>query len=175
LHPDKKQAHILQQINRDPKQSMAGRFLQQMREQLLGLKEDERITRRVSLGERAISGKKLIGYRMSGPSGQFDIWGDQNTGWSHSIISNKEVARVRSLLATGFAFPLQLPAKTEAAYAGKGVHREEAEKPIFWYKPADVDKVRVVYADLSVVDAAQSPAVEGAQNFARGQAAPNGE
>lgn len=265
LHTKEKQARVLQKINRSPEEALEGGFLQQIRGWLAGMKEDGRITQRVSLGERDLADKTLVGYRISGPDGQMDIWGDKTTGLPHSVISNlsafpnmeltmtdfqfdieledslfsltppagyavtrdtmdmslrsekgfiaalrqaaeindgvypdtinamigiqlskkyesrlsnvperereKEVNRVRKLLAAGFAFPLQLAAETKASYSGKNVRRSEGKKPIFWYKPAGAEKFRIVLADLSVIDTAEPPQVDNAQQFAHGPAA----
>ena len=79
----------------------------------------------------------------------------------------KEVSRVRNLMAAGLTFPLQLAAEADAKYAGKGIHQDEAEKPIFWYKPEDAGKYRVVLANLSVVEAVEPPQIEDVQTFAK--------
>ena len=79
----------------------------------------------------------------------------------------KEVNRVRSLLAAGLSFPLQLAAEADARYAGKGVHQDDGEKAIFWYKPEDNDKYRVVLANLSIVEAVEPPQIEDVQTFAK--------
>ena len=49
--------------------------------------------------------------------------------------------------------------KPTAHYAGKGVSLGAADKPIFWYRPKDGKKYRVIYADLSVRDADTPPSV----------------
>jgi hypothetical protein len=35
-------------------------------------------------------------------------------------------------------------------YAGKGVKLGEADKAIFWYRPQEAEKYRVIYGDLHV-------------------------
>lgn len=35
-------------------------------------------------------------------------------------------------------------------YTGNGVRLGEADKPIFWYRPANASMYRVIYGDLSV-------------------------
>ena len=52
----------------------------------------------------------------------------------------------------GSAFVDSLPPEADAHYAGKGVSLGAADKPIFWYRPKDAKKYRVIYADLSVKD-----------------------
>ncbi|MBN2294136.1 MAG: hypothetical protein JXM70_17045 [Pirellulales bacterium] len=43
-----------------------------------------------------------------------------------------------------------LPPQADAHYAGKGVSFGTADTPIFWYRPKNAKKFRVIYADLSV-------------------------
>ena len=63
-----------------------------------------------------------------------------------------------------FAFE-QLPREADAHYAGKGVSLGAADKPIFWYRPKDSKKYRVIYADLSVREADTAPNVPDAQSL----------
>jgi outer membrane lipoprotein-sorting protein len=65
-------------------------------------------------------------------------------------------------IGRGFAFALQLSPTSEAHYAGKGVKRDAPDRPIFWYKPEDKDKYRVLYADLTFRESDQAPQVQGA-------------
>ncbi len=53
-------------------------------------------------------------------------------------------------LQPGAAFAACLPVEADAHYAGKGVSLGAADAPIFWYRPKDAKKYRVIYADLSV-------------------------
>ena len=39
-------------------------------------------------------------------------------------------------------------------YAGKGVKLGAADRPIFWYKPAESENYQVIYADLSTKEVA---------------------
>ena len=66
-------------------------------------------------------------------------------------------------LQRGLGFALVLPTDAHAYYAGKGVSLGAADKPIFWYRPKDAKKYRIIYADLSVRDAAAPPSVPNAQ------------
>ena len=66
-------------------------------------------------------------------------------------------------LSRGFTFALRLPPEADAHYAGKGVKLCTADTPIFWYRPKDAKKYRVIYADLSIREADQSPSVPDAQ------------
>ena len=61
-----------------------------------------------------------------------------------------------------FAFE-ELPREADAHYAGKGVKVGAADTPIFWYRPKDAKKYRVIYADLSVREADTAPRVPNAQ------------
>ena len=54
----------------------------------------------------------------------------------------------------GFRFILDLPPEANWHYAGKGVSLGAADKPIFWYRPKDATKCRVIYGDLSVKELA---------------------
>ena len=64
----------------------------------------------------------------------------------------------------GIAFAFDhLPREADAHYAGKGVKVGAAETPIFWYRPKDAKKYRVIYADLSVREADTAPSVPNAQ------------
>ena len=56
-------------------------------------------------------------------------------------------------------FTVLLPKEADAHYAGKGVSLGAADTPIFWYRPKDAKKYRVIYADLSVREADTPPSV----------------
>ena len=56
-----------------------------------------------------------------------------------------------------------LPKEADSHYAGKGVSLGAADTPIFWYRPKDAKKYRVIYADLSVRDADTPPSVPDVQ------------
>jgi hypothetical protein len=62
----------------------------------------------------------------------------------------------------GSTFMASLSPEADAHYAGKGVSLGAADKPIFWYRPRDSKKYRVIYADLSVRDADAPPNVPNA-------------
>jgi outer membrane lipoprotein-sorting protein len=66
------------------------------------------------------------------------------------------------LAMRGFGFVLDLPPEADAHYAGKGVSLGAAGTPIFWYRPKDAKKYRVIYADLSVREADTPPSVPSA-------------
>ena len=76
----------------------------------------------------------------------------------------KEVIHLATTLGRGLGgFPAQLPPRSDAHYAGKGVKRDAPETPIFWYRPAKDTAYRVVYADLSVREANAAPSLSNAQ------------
>ncbi len=75
----------------------------------------------------------------------------------------KEQLELMGKLSRGAVFVAQLPADADAHYAGKGVARDAADTPIFWYRPKDKTAYRVIYADLSVVEADAAPDVKGAE------------
>lgn len=70
-------------------------------------------------------------------------------------------------IGRGFGFALSLPESAEAHYAGKGIKRDEKDKPIFWYKPEGAKQYRVISADLTVKDADSAPQVDGAKRIER--------
>jgi outer membrane lipoprotein-sorting protein len=75
----------------------------------------------------------------------------------------QKVADVQIPLQRGLLFALTLPTDADAHYAGKGVSYGAADRPIFWYRPKDAKKYRVIYADLSVRDADTPPNAPDAQ------------
>jgi hypothetical protein len=83
----------------------------------------------------------------------------------------QELREMLQLLSRGFSFALTLDAESDAAYAGKGVKRDNAAKPIFWYRPAGAEKYRILNADLSVIESATPPQGETAQRFGTPNAA----
>ena len=66
----------------------------------------------------------------------------------------------------GLNFANILPPNADAHYVGKGVSFGAADTPIFWYRPQDSKKYRVIYADLSVRDSDTPP------DATKGQPAP---
>ena len=63
----------------------------------------------------------------------------------------------------GLMFTGLLPPEADTHYAGKGVSLGAAGTPIFWYRPKDGSRYRVIDADLSVRDAETPPSVPDAQ------------
>ena len=75
----------------------------------------------------------------------------------------KEILEIQFKLQPGMMFIASLTPKADAHYAGKGVSLGAADKAIFWYRPTDAKKYRVIYADLSLRDAGTPPNVPQAQ------------
>lgn len=65
-------------------------------------------------------------------------------------------------ISRGFQFALLLPPEADAHYAGKDAKPGDSKRPIFWYRPAESDSYRVIYADLKTKDSATAPQVDGA-------------
>lgn len=85
LQPKEKSAHLLQALNRDPKDIEQSDFLSFLRNAIQLKEIDERITQ-VALGEREVGGKTLVGYRLDGGGARMDLWGEKATGLPHSIV-----------------------------------------------------------------------------------------
>lgn len=75
----------------------------------------------------------------------------------------QEVMRI----GRGFQFVMTLPAESDPHYAGAGAEKGDADRVIFWYKPANSTKYRVIYADFSVQESGVAPEVPGAKKLAR--------
>jgi outer membrane lipoprotein-sorting protein len=75
----------------------------------------------------------------------------------------QKMAEAQKKLQRGLMFAVVLPPDADAHYAGKGVSLGAADTPIFWYRPKDANKYRVIYADLSVREAETPPSVPDAQ------------
>jgi outer membrane lipoprotein-sorting protein len=78
---------------------------------------------------------------------------------------SKEQMQEVMLIGRGFQFALTLPATSDAHYAGAGVKQGEADRAIFWYKPVDSTKYRVIYADFSVKESDTAPQVPNAKKL----------
>jgi outer membrane lipoprotein-sorting protein len=76
----------------------------------------------------------------------------------------KQIVEVTTKLSRGSTFVMSLPADAEAHYAGKGVSKGSPDRPIFWYRPKDTKKYRVVFADLTVRDADVAPKAPDAKS-----------
>lgn len=83
----------------------------------------------------------------------------------------KEIAPI----LRGFDFAMTLPDSADAHYAGKDVKQGTPDRPIFWYKPKNAKKYRVIFADLSVKESDAAPNVDGAKRLIKTDAATNPE
>ena len=83
-----------------------------------------------------------------------------------SELGMQELIKVQVPIQRGLLFVFSLPADADAHYAGKGVSSGAADKPIFWYRPKDATKYRVIFADLSIREADVPPSVPDAQPVA---------
>lgn len=70
-----------------------------------------------------------------------------------------ESAEAQKKLQRGIMFTILLPKEADSHYAGKGVSLGTPDTPIFWYRPKDSTKYRVIHADLSVREAETPPRV----------------
>ena len=84
-------------------------------------------------------------------------------GQKPSVEQQQGLMEAQGKLQRGIIFAQQLPPDADAYYAGKGVSPGTADTPIFWYRPKDAKKYRVIYADLSVREADTPPSVPNAQ------------
>jgi hypothetical protein len=78
--------------------------------------------------------------------------GGPNEAWK------QEVMNLSLSLSKGLTFAVNLPAESNARYAGKGVEFNDATIAVFWYKPAGAANYRVIYGDLSLRDLTAAPA-----------------
>ena len=62
----------------------------------------------------------------------------------------KKIAAARLKCQRGMNFVGLLPKEADWHYAGKRVSLGKADTPVFWYRPKDAKKYRVIYADLTV-------------------------
>jgi outer membrane lipoprotein-sorting protein len=74
-----------------------------------------------------------------------------------------KITDIEMMMTRGLGFAIELPREADAHYAGKGVSRGTSGTPIFWYRPKDAKKYRVIHADLSVREADTPPDVSQAQ------------
>jgi len=95
--------------------------------------------------------KLMIGTMLSAKTG---------TGVKEPI--TEQLMKQSMTIGRGFQFALSLPASANAHYAGKGVKKDTANRPIFWYIPENSKRYRVVDASLASHDADEAPQIEGA-------------
>ena len=84
-------------------------------------------------------------------------------GGQPSAKHSQELTKSIMKLQPGLGFTASLPPEADAHYAGRGVSLGAVDTPVFWYRPKDSKRYRVVYADLSVRDAETPPSVPDAQ------------
>ncbi len=60
-----------------------------------------------------------------------------------------------SQMLNALLFVAKLPKESNWRYAGNGVKLNTPDTPIFWYRPADSQMYRVIYADLTVQEMAE--------------------
>ncbi len=75
----------------------------------------------------------------------------------------QEWLEAQAKLSRGWAFTDRLPQEADSHYAGKRVSLGAVDTPIFWYRPKDAKKYRVIFADLSVSEVDTPPSVPVAQ------------
>ena len=108
--------------------------------------------------------------RVAGQSGPMRAYRDarsqERDSESHGEQQNKlsaekwkKIAQAAEKFNRGTRFVGLLPKEAEWHYAGKRVTRGAADTPIFWYRPKDAKKYRVIYADLTVCEADVPPKV----------------
>ena len=83
-------------------------------------------------------------------------------GGQPSAKHSQELMQSTMKLQLGLDFAVSLPPEADSHYAGRGVSLGAADTPVFWYRPRDSKKYRVIYADLSVRDADTPPSVPDA-------------
>jgi hypothetical protein len=87
----------------------------------------------------------------------------KHMGQSYVDTFNAKLTPVSMMIDRGMGFVADLPRGADAHYAGRGVSLGAPGTPIFWYRPKDAKKHRVIYADLSVREADTPPKVSKAQ------------
>ena len=81
----------------------------------------------------------------------------KHMGQSYIDTFHAKLTPVSMMIDRGMGFVVELPREADAHYAGKGVSLGAPGTPIFWYRPKDAKKYRVIYADLSVREADTYP------------------
>ena len=96
--------------------------------------------------------------------GAIKAWNAQtrNTAEADKARSQKFMEAQRRI-QRGLQFANQLPPEADAHYVGKGVSLRRCQQANLWYRPQNAKKYRVIYADLSVRDAATPPNVPNAR------------
>ena len=95
----------------------------------------------------------------------FEEWCDANQRQPRKtpMERHQEGMEAQRKLRRGVMFAVQLQKEADSHYAGRGVLLGATDTPVFWYRPKDAEKYRVIYADLSVREAGAPPAVPEAE------------
>ena len=110
-----------------------------------------------SLGEKEIDGRKVVGFHISSQPHDLILWGDPKTGLPVRVEMTMGIEGGTKVTLSDFVF------NVDAHYVGKGVSFGAADTPIFWYRPKESTKYRVIYADLSMREAETPPGEPDAQ------------
>ena len=70
---------------------------------------------------------------------------------------DRHLEELERKLQRGMMFTVLLPKESDWHYAGRGVSIGAADTPVFWYRPKDARKYRVICAGLSVQEADAPP------------------
>jgi hypothetical protein len=70
---------------------------------------------------------------------------------------SEEGSEAQAKLQRAMMFTTLLPKEADSHYAGRGVSLGATDTPVFWYRPKDAKKYRVIYADLSIREADTPP------------------
>lgn len=76
---------------------------------------------------------------------------------------SRKFTELQQRVQRGLGFAERLSPANDGHYVGKGISPGEADKPIFWYRPQDSKKYRIIYADFSVREADAAPGVPNSQ------------
>jgi hypothetical protein len=77
-------------------------------------------------------------------------WCASNISHPSEAKRNQDLADAETKLDRGMTFVVFLPKEADSHYAGRGISLGAADKAVFWYRPKDSKKYRIIYADLSV-------------------------
>jgi outer membrane lipoprotein-sorting protein len=87
----------------------------------------------------------------------------EDAAQDNGVDMTRKLMQLSMTIGRGVTFAMQLPDSADAHYAGKGVKRDEPNRPVFWYKPEGSEQYRVIFADLSVKAMENAPRVPGAE------------
>ena len=72
---------------------------------------------------------------------------------------DQQMKEAQQKIQRGMRFTVLLPKESDWHYAGRGISIGAVDTPVFWYRPKDAKKYRVIYADLSVQEVDLAPRV----------------